>query len=196
MKRECGVCWWVYDPEAGDDDGGIPPGTAFDALPGDYACPRCGAAKERFVRPRSDDEIVSSIANAYRGVDARMRSLAIYNHRLGVEAVGFRRLGDVLAGVIVTPWFLSVIVHGLAVPERGSVDVALPGGRFQLHAAHEGVPHLTLPLLSPVLELADREAARAVANECAKLVLQTEAPKPPRTMGRRGIIGGLFGAGK
>lgn len=194
MKRECGVCWWIYDPELGDEDAGIGPGVAFEALPDDYACPRCGAAKARFVRPASDDDAtVGAIVAAYRKVDARMRGLAIYNRQLAIEAVGFRRFDDVLAGALVTPWFISVIVCGKEVPTAGTVELALRGGRFQLHAAHEGVPHLALPLLSPVLEIADPAAARAVAAECLRLVFEGEAPKPPRAIGRRGLIDGLFG---
>ena len=32
MKYEC-VCGYVYDPEVGDPDNGIAPGTAFEDLP-------------------------------------------------------------------------------------------------------------------------------------------------------------------
>lgn len=31
-KYICTVCDWVYDPEIGDPDGGIAPGTAFEDL--------------------------------------------------------------------------------------------------------------------------------------------------------------------
>lgn len=49
MKRYvCDVCGWVYDPEKGDPDNGIEPGTAFEDLPDDWVCPVCGAAKEEF----------------------------------------------------------------------------------------------------------------------------------------------------
>ena len=49
MKRDvCGPCGYVYDPEAGDPDGGIAPGTSFEALPEDWVCPVCGAAKTDF----------------------------------------------------------------------------------------------------------------------------------------------------
>ena len=45
MKRYvCGPCGYVYDPEAGDPDGGIAPGTSFEALPEDWVCHVCGAA--------------------------------------------------------------------------------------------------------------------------------------------------------
>lgn len=39
-----------YDPMAGDPDSGIPPGTAFQDLPEDWYCPRCGAGKSEFSR--------------------------------------------------------------------------------------------------------------------------------------------------
>ena len=32
-KYECEVCAYVYDPELGDPDGGIAPGTAWEDLP-------------------------------------------------------------------------------------------------------------------------------------------------------------------
>ena len=47
-KYVCDVCGYVYDPEQGDPDNGIEPGTAFDAIPEDWECPECGAGKEDF----------------------------------------------------------------------------------------------------------------------------------------------------
>lgn len=43
------MCGYVYDPELGDPDGGIPPGTAFEDIPDDWRCPVCGATKESFI---------------------------------------------------------------------------------------------------------------------------------------------------
>lgn len=47
-KYVCEVCDWVYDPEVGDPDAGIAPGTAFEDLPDDYVCPVCGVGKDQF----------------------------------------------------------------------------------------------------------------------------------------------------
>jgi rubredoxin len=44
----CGVCGHVYDPELGDPDGGIEPGTSFADIPEDWICPVCGASKSEF----------------------------------------------------------------------------------------------------------------------------------------------------
>jgi len=47
-KYECTVCHWVYDPQVGDPDNGIAPGTPFEQIPEDWTCPLCGVSKEDF----------------------------------------------------------------------------------------------------------------------------------------------------
>jgi rubredoxin len=47
-KYVCSVCGYVYDPEDGDPDNGVKPGTAFGDLPDDWTCPVCGATKDLF----------------------------------------------------------------------------------------------------------------------------------------------------
>ncbi len=47
-KYICTVCDWVYDPEIGDPDNGIAPGTAFEDIPDSWVCPVCGVGKEDF----------------------------------------------------------------------------------------------------------------------------------------------------
>ena len=49
-KYECTVCGYIYDPEVGDPDGDIPPGTPFEKLPEDWVCPVCGASKDEFEK--------------------------------------------------------------------------------------------------------------------------------------------------
>jgi len=48
-KYICEVCGYEYDPETGDPDNGIAPGTAFEDLPEDWVCPLCGVGKDEFV---------------------------------------------------------------------------------------------------------------------------------------------------
>jgi rubredoxin len=49
-KWECLGCDYVYDPEAGDPENGIAPGTPFEDLPDDWVCPDCGADKDMFEK--------------------------------------------------------------------------------------------------------------------------------------------------
>ena len=47
-KYECTACGYIYDPEAGDPEFGIEPGTSFADLPEDWVCPLCGLGKDVF----------------------------------------------------------------------------------------------------------------------------------------------------
>jgi rubredoxin len=49
-KYECTICGYIYDPEQGDPDSGIEPGTSFEDLPDDWVCPVCGAGKDDFKK--------------------------------------------------------------------------------------------------------------------------------------------------
>lgn len=53
-KYVCIVCGYVYDPEKGDLDSGVKPGTHFDQLPDDWVCPVCGADKSQFELQKED----------------------------------------------------------------------------------------------------------------------------------------------
>jgi rubredoxin len=48
QQYECDVCGYIYDPEVGDPDSGVAPGTAFADIPDDWVCPECGADKSMF----------------------------------------------------------------------------------------------------------------------------------------------------
>ncbi len=50
-KHICGVCGWIYDPEIGDPEHNLEPGTSFDKVSDDWekwVCPLCGAPKSVF----------------------------------------------------------------------------------------------------------------------------------------------------
>ena len=48
QKYECQACGYIYDPQVGEEDNGVKPGTAFENLPEDWECPLCGASKDEF----------------------------------------------------------------------------------------------------------------------------------------------------
>ncbi len=47
---KCVACGYIYDPEIGDPDGGIAPGTKFEDIPEDWVCPLCGVGKDMFEK--------------------------------------------------------------------------------------------------------------------------------------------------
>ena len=56
MKYRCVVCDYIYDPEKGDPDSGIEPGTEFEDLPDEWLCPLCGVGKDQFV-PEEEETV-------------------------------------------------------------------------------------------------------------------------------------------
>ena len=49
-KWECIICGYIYDPEKGDVENDVEPGTRFEDLPDDWVCPECGADKSQFEK--------------------------------------------------------------------------------------------------------------------------------------------------
>ncbi len=46
----CTICGYVYDPEQGDPDNDVDPGTKWEDVPDDWECPVCGASKDDFEK--------------------------------------------------------------------------------------------------------------------------------------------------
>ncbi len=55
-KWRCNLCGYIYDPDEGDPDNNISPGTPFEDLPEEWVCPDCGASKEDFEELEVDEE--------------------------------------------------------------------------------------------------------------------------------------------
>lgn len=48
QKYVCDACGYVYDPELGDPENGVAPGTPFEDVPEDWVCPECNVGKDQF----------------------------------------------------------------------------------------------------------------------------------------------------
>lgn len=101
----------------------------------------------------------------------RMADLPILNAALSVQCVGFHHTPTGCLGVLVTPWFVSLLL----LPCEGSQWQDLPIGSVQRQtfasgsyaftvAYDEGIGrYLSCSLLSPVFEFDDQESAVAFA---------------------------------
>jgi rubredoxin len=49
-KWQCTACGYIYDPQKGDPNHGIAPGTAFEDIPDTWVCPECGVDKSMFEK--------------------------------------------------------------------------------------------------------------------------------------------------
>lgn len=160
----------------------------------------------------------ASLEQVFRHIAAtRMSGVSLLNPALEVEAVGFRRWRDDWVGVLITPWFMSLIC--LPGPDSAWVprssgskqDVELPSGEYEFLFAHEEAlgHYLTSSLFSPMFEFADMMRAREVA---AAVLAEMFTPVPPEAaavaappvglaakleqpLSRRGFFGALLRPG-
>jgi [NiFe] hydrogenase assembly HybE family chaperone len=125
--------------------------------------------------------IGEQLAARYREIDdGPMRDMPVCNPALRVEAVGFRAHDGAAVGIIVTPWFMNLVVaDGRASPQGQSSVVALPAGDVACVGGNlEGFgPLRACSLFSPMFEFADADAARQVATETIALLFAPPAPE-------------------
>jgi len=101
-----------------------------------------------------------------------MKDMPIVNEALRVEALGFRDWQDSEVGVLITPWFMNLLVvpkenNSIQMQVGKSVEMQLPAGVFSfLTQADEQIGiYLTSSLFSPMFDFADEAQARETASE-------------------------------
>ena len=180
---ECKICWSPYDPAGGDDYRQVEPGTPFAALPDDWSCPNCDAPKEQFMvleDPGADaireaaeialktDRLVADFTEVWHST---MRDVPLVNKALRVEAVGFRRYEGQILGVLVSPWFMNLIMlpdgqdwSGLVAGEKEVIG--FPSGDYEfLHNTRDMIGgYKACSLFSPMGDFARQKDATDVAR--------------------------------
>jgi [NiFe] hydrogenase assembly HybE family chaperone len=126
--------------------------------------------------------LTGGLVRHFRHVAAtRMVDVPIVNPAVSVEAVGFERTAEGFLGVLVTPWFISLVLLPLEGDDwqdqriGSEISHAFPSGNYVFQVAGDDAigTYQTCSLLSPVLELADHATAVAVAH-AALLALHDE----------------------
>lgn len=54
MRYVCLLCGYKYDPEKGDPERGVAPGTPGHELPAAWVCPGCRTSQDDFARLEED----------------------------------------------------------------------------------------------------------------------------------------------
>jgi [NiFe] hydrogenase assembly HybE family chaperone len=128
----------------------------------------------------------------------RMRDLPIVNPELAVEAVGFERWEDQDLGVLITPWFMNLVLlpdsRRLAdLPQGERVECRFPSGpcEFTVCRDEELGSYLAAVLFRTVVDFPDQDVARAVAEEALANVLAEPSGDEAGTVSRRGLLTGL-----
>jgi [NiFe] hydrogenase assembly HybE family chaperone len=121
------------------------------------------------------------LAGLYREIGTRtMRELPIYHDALDVEAVGFTSINGLAIGIVVTPWFMNVIVPAAEGAVGASVTVELPAGSFAFTIGEvAGAGRIaSCSLFSPMFEFEDMAAARAAAEAAMAALMTTYGDEP------------------
>lgn len=132
------------------------------------------------------EQRVADLVDIYRRVETeRMQGIAILNPALRVQARGFRLAeGDeaVAEGVLITPWFMSLVRLPLAVQEHGGRVgrkrvLAFGNERFDFIGAHDPALgfHESCALFSPMAAFRTQDEAL----ETAQAVLDHLRPPSP-----------------
>ncbi len=153
---------------------------------------------------------VDALVRRFRHIErTRMRGLPLLNPALGVEALGFRDLAEHRIGVLLTPWFMNLVLlpgtdDWAETPQGERDEVALPSGpiEFTVNRDEELGTYLSAILFRSVTGFADQTMARDVAAEIMSrlwtVVDDVEAPDPApgidtrqRRYSRRDLLRGL-----
>jgi [NiFe] hydrogenase assembly HybE family chaperone len=129
---------------------------------------------------------VDTLVAHYRQVHKeRFRGLPVVNPELEVEAVGMRELAGHEFGVLITPWFMNLVLlpgsDRWDERQQGSTcTIELPGGKIEFTVGHDETigTTLTAPLFSSVADFPDQALARDVAVETLRLLFSNPLDEP------------------
>ena len=183
-RMECKICWTVYDPAEGDEVRQIQPGTPFAALPDDWRCPTCDAERDQFMTLDAAEAPATAATDPaaalrdaawrFKSVfteifNAKMRDTPLVNRSLSVETVGFRVWeGDVI-GVLLSPWFMNIVLQPASKPNAKVGDkrvFSFPSGdyEFVFNERPELGAYWACSLFSPMTEFQSQLQATETAG--------------------------------
>jgi len=139
------------------------------------------------------EEIVARLVQVFETIDLqRMQDMPLRNGKLSVESVGFQVYQDHLLGVLITPWFMNLVMLPLRDKDRAGLKA---GHRTRWRFPGESVEFITSPLpkfgwihsaalYSSVSGFPDQDAAREVATEALARLLEAVEGEEPSTEAR------------
>ena len=132
----------------------------------------------------------SSLVHSFRLVAKRMRGLTIVNPALDVEAIAFAPWEGHWLGVLVTPWFMNLILAPrddaawTRVKPGKKRTYQFPAGAYDFIGARDDLAgeYQMCSLFSPLLHFDDQETARLVAGLAREALfdaVNAEHAEPP-----------------
>jgi [NiFe] hydrogenase assembly HybE family chaperone len=101
----------------------------------------------------------------------QMQDVPMVNPALQVQAVGFRPWGEHWLGVLITPWFMNLVLlprqrqHWQPIGERETRHYVFPAGVFEFIGARDAAlgDYQACSLFSPMFDFADQASAHDTA---------------------------------
>ncbi len=130
-----------------------------------------------------EPNIESQLEHAYSLIyQKRMQDVPIVNDKLSVKAVGFRPHNGNWLGVMITPWFMNLMLlpgdeaDWSDIVELQSYKHAFPSGQYTFIAGHEGNigNYQSCSLFSPMFDFADQDAAIETAQAVMSELMNEE----------------------
>lgn len=139
-------------------------------------------------------QIILNLESVFRQIEQeRMQDVPVLNSALKVQAVGFIPWETYLLGVLITPWFMNLMLvpdqhlmtetSGELRPPGSKRILQLPSGKYEFIAGEEpGIgPYEVCSLFSPMFEFDDQVNTVATA-EAVMLALMNEENKDETSM--------------
>jgi [NiFe] hydrogenase assembly HybE family chaperone len=149
------------------------------------------------------DPAVERLIERFEQIEPRMRDLPFYNERLSTEAVGFRDWEGHRLGILITPWFINLILlpgeedDWSTVDQGDQSDWHLPAEtiRFTANRDEEDTDEVFLaaPVFTNVIGVPDHEAAKNIAAQVLESLLAkpgSEKAAPGHAVSRRDLLRG------
>lgn len=148
---------------------------------------------------------IAQLEALFRRIHAsEMAGMPVLNPALAVEAVGFRRCSYGWLGVLITPWFMNMVLlpatgtPWISLAPGKQCDLSFPSGdyRFTADSATELGEYLSCQLFSPMSHFPDQATARTAAGAALEAVMAEPAAVAEKnetvSLSKRRLLRGIF----
>lgn len=141
-------------------------------------------------------QIRRALETAFNAIlDARMQGLPVINPALSVQAIGFGHFNGDWVGILITPWFMNLLLlpgNGCTwhdVTPGNKIERRFPYGAFEFTVGTEGQvgQYALCSLFSPMFQFTSQADAVTAAQAALQGLL---AVAPPRGISRRDLLRG------
>lgn len=128
----------------------------------------------------------------------RMRKLPICNSVLEVEVVGFEAMAEHRLGILITPWFMNLILLAgdkswSELPDGATDQIILPAETCAFTVCRDDAlgAYLSAVLFRSMKDFPDQQTAVAVACEILQRLRQPAPARHGPRISRRGLLSGM-----